>query len=250
MPWRAAWDRSLYGSHGFYRRARPYDHFRTSVLASSLFAEAVVTLVRRRRLKAVTDLGSGDGELVTQLHALAPDLRLTAVELRPRPEHLPAQVEWRPTLPATLDGLLLANELLDNVACDVVAVDAAGVIRIVDVCAASGRERLGEPAVEEVLGWLRRWWPLERPGERAEVGLARDDFWANACARIGTGVGVAVDFGHLRADRPHQSTMRSYRGGHVTMLSLDGDHDITADVAVDSVAANVGGSVARQRDVL
>ncbi len=215
-----------------------------------MFAQAIVMLARSRNLHAVTDLGAGSGELVRQVHAMAPDLKVTAVELRPRPDDLPSSVAWESELPSEMTGLLLANEVLDNVACDVVEVDPDGVVRLVETDAASGQERLGETISTEISDWLERWWRLHAPGQRAEVGLTRDVFWQRACDRMQAGACLAVDYGHLRDYRPEVSTLRSYREGRETTLSLDGSHDVTAHVAIDSVAAAVGASISRQRDML
>ena len=46
VSWRVATERALYGPDGFFRRHRPGAHFRTSVHASPLFAEAVARLAR------------------------------------------------------------------------------------------------------------------------------------------------------------------------------------------------------------
>jgi len=250
VTWRDAWQQVLYGPDGFYRSALPRDHFRTSVHVSPLFARAVLELVRRQGLTAVTDYGAGTGELLHHLAAMAPDLTLTAVEIRPRPADLPASVSWLPSLPERIDGLLFANELLDNVPCDVVERDAAGAVRLVEVDLASGRERPGDLADPATVAWLDRWWPLQQTGDRAEVGLARDQFWQQACASITSGAGLAIDYGHLRDDRPVLSSIRSYRAGHETPLTLDGAHDLAAHVSIDSVAHAVGASIRRQRDML
>ena len=69
--WRAATEAALYGPGGFYRRPEgPAGHFRTSVHASPLFAQAVARLLCRvdealRRPPALdfVDMGAGRGEL-------------------------------------------------------------------------------------------------------------------------------------------------------------------------------------------
>lgn len=243
----AAWADALYGPNGFYRRERPVDHFRTSVHASPLFADALARIARDRGLTAVVDLGSGDGELLARIDAgYADEFDLLGVDLRPRPRTLPAAVGWSEDLPASFDGLLVANEYLDDVPCDVIEVDEHGVARVVLVDA-MGAETLGDPYEAP---WLERWWPLTEPGARAEVGVPRDDAWADAVARIGDGVAIAVDYGHIAGRRPPYGSVRAYAGGRETDVRLDGTCDVTAHVAVDAVAARVGGTLRRQRDVL
>jgi SAM-dependent MidA family methyltransferase len=247
--WRDAWRGALYGEQGFYRTEAPAAHFRTSVHASEQFAHAILQLIRRRRLAAITDYGAGSGELVRRLHELAPDLRLTAVDVRPRPADLPDAVSWVQELPEQVEGLLFANELLDNVPCDIVERDADG-WRLVEVEVASGEQRLGDSAPDEDVAWVERWWPDAHVGDRVEAGLERDRFWAAACHRITNGTALAIDYGHLRDYRPTLSTLRSYRHGHETPVRLDGRHDVTAFVAIDAVAEAVGGHVDRQREML
>jgi SAM-dependent MidA family methyltransferase len=256
-PWRSAWDRALYGPEGFYRRSSPAAHFRTSMHGSTLVAEAMVRLMRDHGLDTLVDVGCGRGELLAAVHRLAPGLTLLGVEVAARPAELPAAVDWSPVLPASVDGVLLGHEWLDNVPCHVVEVDAEGAVRMVHVDPASGRETLGHrvddpgvpPAVAE---WLAAWWPLDarQPGTRAEVGTSRDRVWADAAGRVGRGFAVAVDYGHTRTDRPPYGSLRSYRAGREVELLPDGSRDVTAAVAVDSVAAATGGTVLRQSEAL
>ncbi|WP_262850144.1 SAM-dependent methyltransferase [Mumia quercus] len=252
IDWRTAWDQALYGDAGFYRTESPAAHFRTSVHASTAFAAAVLAYARRHDLHAVVDLGAGRGELLTALDAAAPgELALLGVDLRPRPAELPEPIGWSAEMPAHVDGLLFANELLDNVPCEVVERDQDGALRTVLVDPASGAEELGAPVRDpEVLEWLAAWWPLDEPGERAEVGLSRDAVWREAVSRLEHGAALAVDYGHLRQDRPPYGSLRAYRGGTEVEVRLDGTCDVTAHVAVDAVAAAVGGTLARQGGVL
>jgi SAM-dependent MidA family methyltransferase len=246
VPLREAWDRALYAGKGFYRRSLPRDHFRTSVHASPLFAEALLTLARRIGVSRVVDVGAGGGELLAQLHALDGDIELMAVELRPRPTGLPDAIDWRVELPATLEGLVVANEVVDNVACDIVEVDQRGVVRLVEVDLVSSAERLGDVAPAEAVEWLSRWWPLDRAGERAEVGLRRDDWWAAITERVRSGACLAIDYGHVLAARPPSGSLASYREGRSVPVGFGGDRDITADVAFDSMQDRVGGTLRRQ----
>jgi SAM-dependent MidA family methyltransferase len=250
QPWRQAWQEALYGADGFYRREQPSAHFRTAVHASPLFADAVLALARSRGLHSVTDLGAGGGELLRRLHQLAPDLELLGVDLRDRPAGLPREVRWLRHLPDSLTGLVHANELLDDLPCSVVELDDQATLRMVEVDPRSGEERLGAAAGPEVREWCARWWPLTTPGDRAEVGLEREDFWQDVCRRTSKGLCVAVDYGHTRDARPRGGTLASYRDGRLVPVQLDGSCDVTAHVAVDALAGLVGGELARQREVL
>lgn len=233
--WREAWQQSLYGPDGFYRRHRPADHFRTSAHASALFAEALLALARRHDLTTVTDIGAGGGELLGHLANLDPKLCLVGVDLAPRPDGLPGHVRWSSTLPERLDGLVVANEWLDNLPCDVLEVDETEAVRTVHVDPATGEEALGA-TVEEP--WVHAWWPLGTPGSRAEVGTTRDTAWGDVVDRLERGVAVAIDYGHTRETRPPTGSLTAYRGGRAVEPIPDGTRDITAHVAVDSLPAD------------
>ncbi|MDQ7906956.1 SAM-dependent methyltransferase [Phytohabitans sp. ZYX-F-186] len=234
---------ALYGQGGFFVTGAPAAHFRTSVHASPLFASAILRLLchvddalgRPERLDVV-DVGAGRGELLaTLLHAAPPELAgrlaLTGVERAPRPPSLPTPVTWASTPPTGVTGLLLATEWLDNVPLDVVE---GGRYVAVD---RSGAESPGAPACAADLEWLTRWWP---GAPRAEVGAARDRAWAGAVATVERGLALAVDYGHLRGERPLGGTLTGYRAGRQVPPVPDGTCDITAHVAMDSVAEAAG----------
>jgi SAM-dependent MidA family methyltransferase len=246
VPWRKAWREALYGPGGLFVTSRPAEHFRTAVTASPLFAEAVARLAADAGLRTIVDLGAGGGELLRHLHDLDPGLQLIGVELGSRPDELPEAIGWRHEVPAEFDGLLLANEWLDNIPCDVVEVDEDGEIRAVLVDPDTGLERLGDP-IES--GWLDDWWPISEPGERAEIGEPRDEAWADAVECV-TGLAVAIDYGHQRTNRPPFGSLSSYAGGHEVDVRPDGTRDVTAHVAIDAVADRVGGRLERQHEAL
>lgn len=250
LGWREAWTRALYGAGGFYTREQPSAHFRTSPQVSALFADAVATLARRHGLDAVWDLGAGAGELATQLAERHHDLTVTAVEIRPKARDVPERVDWRAQPAAGLRALLFANELLDNLPCDVAEVDDDGRWRLVEVQPSSMAERLGPSPDPDALQWLERWWPAGLPGQRAEVGLTRDRWWEAVCSANPASVCVAVDYGHLAGERPPDGSLTSYQGGRQRPVRLDGRHDVTAGVAMDALHEAVGGRLVRQRDVL
>ena len=89
-----------------------------------------------------------------------------------------------------------------------------------------------------------------RAGLRAELGSTRDAAWADVVGRVRRGVAVAVDYGHTRDARPPFGSLRSYRHGVEVDVVPDGARDVTAHVAVDAVAAAVGGRLLRQREAL
>ncbi|MFI6261254.1 SAM-dependent methyltransferase [Micromonospora sp. NPDC051006] len=260
MPihWRDAMDRALYGPGGFFvSGAGPAGHFRTSAHASPAFAAALLRVVEQvdvalghpARLDVV-DVGAGRGELLCALveavgPPLAGRLRLTAVELAPRPDDLPAGIDWVPEIPSGITGLLLATEWLDNVPLDL-AVHASDGWRYLLVDPGTGAEAIGDAVSPEDGEWLAAWWPVPDTAveARAEIGRSRDEAWAGAVGQLDRGLALAVDYGHLRGDRPIDGSLTGYRGGRQVPPVPDGSCDVTAHVAMDS-AASCGERVAR-----
>lgn len=244
LTWREATQQALYGDGGFYRREGttegPAAHFRTSVHASPLFAQAVLDLAKRCGLETVVDVGSGRGELLIQLHAVDPSLRLIGIEVAPRPAELPPAIDWMPELPERVpsrgSALLIANEWLDNVPLDVAVLTEAGV-RLIVVDPATGLEGIGDAPSADDRAWLDLWWPLTEVGDRAEIGCPRDAMWSKAVGAVGSGVAVAIDYCHSRAERPPGGSLSGYRHGHQVLPVPDGSCDITTAVALDACAA-------------
>ncbi|MEU6074986.1 SAM-dependent methyltransferase [Micromonospora sp. NPDC047074] len=271
IRWRDAMERALYGPDGFFvSGAGPAAHFRTSAHAAPLFANCLLRLLadldralgHPGRLDVV-DVGAGRGELLWSLLAglageppagprarpagadpvpLARRVRLTAVERAPRPDGLPAEIHWTSEIPDRITGLLLATEWLDNVPLDL-AVRAGDGWRYLAVDPGTGTEAVGDPVEAADAAWLDRWWP-SGPGSRAEIGRSRDEAWADAVRHVDRGLALAVDYGHLRDGRPVDGTLTGYRDGRQVPPVPDGTRDVTAHVAVDSVAS-AGERVAR-----
>jgi SAM-dependent MidA family methyltransferase len=276
LTWSEATKSALYGHGGFYQRPEgPAAHFRTSVHASAYFARAVLALLAAvdaelghpARLDLV-DMGAGRGELLLAVQALLvaqPDLagrvKLHAVELAERPPGLPDTIAWTDDLPESSVGLVVANEWLDNIPVDVVEAGPDGARRVV-VDPASGDESPGGPVGLRDAGWLAHWWPLGEAdeGERAEIGFPRDVAWGAAVRSLDRGLAVAIDYGHLRAERVAGAyatgTLTGYRDGRLVPPVPDGSCDLTAHVAMDSCesagrrAGATSSVLARQADVL
>ncbi|MEU8182848.1 SAM-dependent methyltransferase [Micromonospora sp. NPDC049044] len=219
---------------------------------------------------SVRPLG-GEPSSVTVRQSLAERVRFTAVEYAERPENLPEEINWTAEIPEGITGLLIASEWLDNVPLDV-AVHTADGWRYVLVDPESGAETVGEPISPDDLDWLTTWWPPPASSShadpdltstdatsgsesgfratpssdhpRAEIGRTRDDAWASAVRKMERGLAVAVDYGHLREGRPVDGTLTGYRGGRQVPPVPDGSSDVTAHVAMDSVAS-AGAQVAR-----
>jgi SAM-dependent MidA family methyltransferase len=192
-------------------------------------------------------MGAGGGELIGCLAAISPpSWRLVGVDLAPRPEGLPARVEWNAQPPADVVGLVAAVEWLDVVPVDVVERAADGVRLVeVDDC---GDERLGPLATGRDREWIDRWWPLAEVGDRAEVGWPRDDAWRDLVACLDRGVAIAVDYMAV-PERHGGGTLTGYRDGRQVRPVPDGSTDITAHVLLRSCAGPTA-SLRTQREAL
>jgi SAM-dependent MidA family methyltransferase len=167
---------------------------------------------------------------------MAKRLRLTAVELAPRPPDLPAEIRWMDRPPTGTTGLLVATEWLDNVPVDVAIGNPPRYLHV------NGRP--GGQVTRRDESWLRAWWPQSSvEGARAEIGSTRDRAWASAVSCVERGLALAVDYGHGRDARPVFGTLAGHRHGRRVEPVPDGSCDITAYVAIDSVAA-AGSAVA------
>ena len=253
--WRDAWEEAAYGAAGFWTRERPRDHFSTGVGAGTLVARAVADLAPEG-VTVVVDVGAGDGSLLGALADLLPGVALVGVDRRARPPGLDPRVgwsvdHWDVDAGRWLHGgperwcapgdrpLLVAHEWLDDLPVPVVERASDG-WRVVEVDA-SGDERLGPVVTGADAAWLERWWDVGGvPGDRAEVGRARDAAWAHLVAAALLAPGgraLAVDYGHLRPERPAGGSLVAYAAGRQRRPVPDGSVNLTAGVAVDALAA-------------
>jgi len=247
QAWVDAWQDALYGPRGFYRSpAGPRAHFSTATHGPTgrLLAEALLRLADEHHLTHVVDVGAGRGELLHHLYAARPALRLTGLDVVARPAGLPDPVEWlvSPGGPALPDGLhsldralVVAHEWLDVVPCPVAEVDEEGRLRHRLVEPDTGAEAWGPPVSGAELAWAGRHWFSTTPGDRVELGTTRDVAWKDLLARIGTGLAIAVDYGHTGGDRPAHGTLAGYRQGVLVAPVPDGTCDLTAHVAMDTL---------------
>ena len=59
--------------------------------------------------------------------------------------------------------------------------------------------------------------------------------WDDLVSRIGSGLAVAVDYGHTIDCRPAPGTLTGFRQGRQVLPVPDGSCDVTAHVAMDSL---------------
>ena len=276
-------DLALYHPHaGYYagaaqRSGRAGDFF-TSVDVGSLFGELLeVQLAEMAALltaspSAPIDLvesGAGNGRLSADILRAArhrdPDffaaIRLHLVEASEAAraaqpgtlgEVADRLVSSSDALPASFEGVLFANELLDALPTHQVVMRDDG---LREVYVAADRDRLvaieGAPSSPALQAYLDRVGAHLEPGWRAEINLAADDCVREIARRLRRGFVILIDYGHEARDL----YSASHAGGTLTTfarhmaagpevgpdrpawLERPGEQDITAHVDFTSVRA-------------
>lgn len=251
---------ALYGSHGFYVRAdggragRRGD-FITSPEVGPLFGAVMARYldtewhrIGRPDPFTVIDAGAGPGTLARSIHAARPActaaMRYVAVEVSPvQRERHPNHVVSKADLPdghddGQIDGVVIANELLDNLPFRLAVHDGVWREAFVDVDR-DGRlvERLSTP-FDSPPSQLPPGAPL---GARIPVIDQAHEFVAGCRTLLRSGSLLTIDYGvALTAElamRPWREWLRTYRGQERGdhYLVDPGGQDITTDVPIDQL---------------
>lgn len=236
VSWQWAMADCHLAAHGFSASQRAEDHFLTSVDIGDHVARVVLDTVQRVAADyaierpVVVDVGSGRGRLLAQLAGLGhPPEDLIGVDVKGRPEDLPAGVGWvqgpAPEAVPEVHGVLFAHEFLDDVPAQIL--DAAG-----QVLGPRGPTGRAEPADRE---WVDRWGgPV--------VGRYRDEAWRTLVDRVSVGCAIAVDW--------MGGSVVGHRRGRRLPPVADGDTDLSAGVDLRSCRALTGGRVVPQHRIL
>lgn len=244
---------ALYGDGGFYATggvAGRRGDFLTSPEVGPLFGavvarylDAVWDELGRPSTFHVVEVGAGPGTLARAIHAARPaaaaSWRYVAVEVSAaqRARH-PDDVESVGTMPSEpVDGVVVANELLDNLPFRLVVFD--GGWREASVAEEGGRlvEVLG-PVLDPRPAVLPESAPL---GARAPLQDEAARWVTTARQRLRRGRVLVVDYARPStadmASIPWREWLRTYaghrRGGHY--LAHPGGQDVTVDVALDQL---------------
>jgi len=254
VPFSEFMDQALYGASGFYTsggRAGRRGDFITSPEVGPLFGAVVARYldtewrrIGRPDVFTVVDAGAGPGTLARSVLAAEPEclpaMRYVAVDVSEsqRTQH-PGSIESAATLPdGPFDGVVLANELLDNLPFRLAVYDdgwrEAYVVELPD----------GQ-LVEQLSA---RFDPLPPTlptaatlGARAPIQDAAREWVVDALGRLRTGSVVAIDYCSATtaglALRPWRDWLRTYRGHERGdhYLAAPGTQDITTEVAVDQL---------------
>lgn len=275
MPFERFMELALYGLGGFFAgatlRSQKSGDFLTSPEVSVLFGVTFARFVQSEHDRIgdpffVIEVGAGSGSLLRPL--LETDsLEAWAVEVSPParqalagflgPDRVVASLD---ELPTSIRGVVIANELLDNLPMAVAQLTDRG-----------WRERwvgldgdtltfVDAPPRPDVAAWLDRFSGPVEVGGWVEVQIDGGRWLERMLSRLIAGSLVIIDYGDTAenlAPRRRDGTLRTYRSHHLGPHPLDepGATDITADVnftALMAAAEATGATVtlSRQDDFL
>ncbi|MDQ1396792.1 MAG: hypothetical protein QOG64_2051, partial [Acidimicrobiaceae bacterium] len=236
-------DRALYGTEGFYQRggqAGRRGDFITSPELGPLFAAVVADAIGAG---PVVEVGGGAGTLARDILAVKPELTYTVVErsvpLRAAAEErAPGATVVERMPPGRLGGVVLANELLDNLAFDVLEWRAAA--GWLELGVDEHGEEAFRAAADDDIALANRLVPDPPEGSRIPVQRQATQWVAGVLERLDHGRLIVIDYADTTpamARRPWRDWLRTYkshgRGSHP--LAEPGSQDITVEVAVDQL---------------
>ena len=260
LPFERFMESALYDPQGgFFTagpvRSRPEGDFVTSPEVSPAFGETLAgyVLEEHRRLGepgdfAVVEAGAGSGSLLEPLaDSLPVSVRAAAVEVSAAAraalaERLPHVKVWTPSeVPARLTGVVIANEVADNLPMAAAARERDGWSEML-VGEEDGELILtAAPARREVGEWLEAYAGDVPPGGTAVAQLAARDWLSEWADRLAAGSLLIIDYGGTTEDLTggnRAGTLRTHRahrpGPHP--LETPGQADITADVNFTALA--------------
>jgi SAM-dependent MidA family methyltransferase len=247
---------ALYGEHGFYTRpggghAGRRGDFLTSPEVGPLFGAVIAnyldaewTRIGRPKKFTVVDAGAGPGTLARSILAARPScsdaLDYVAVEVSaPQRERHPDGITSQAMMPTgPLDGVVIANELLDNLPFRLAVFDSGWREAFVTIDAAGAPSEMlsapFDPPPPQLLASATL-------GARVPLVEQASNFVEETRQLLRSGSLLVVDYGvPLTAElalRPWREWLRTYRrnerGDHY--LAAPGSQDITTDIPFDQL---------------
>ncbi|MBX9346971.1 SAM-dependent methyltransferase [Chromobacterium vaccinii] len=209
---------------------------------------------------AIYEFGAGTGKLAIDLLAeletlgclpqkyvildLSPDLvERQRDNIRAALPHLAGRVEWADRLPDSIDGIVIGNELLDAMPCEMVFRDEGRRLRQRGVTVRDGAlcyedrdfadARLAELAAQLV---------PDIPRYETEISLANRGFIATVAGALTRGAILMIDYGHAASEYYHPERSMGTLLGHYRHHTvqdpfyLPGLMDLTCHVDFSAVA--------------
>jgi SAM-dependent MidA family methyltransferase len=216
----------------------------------------------------LVEAGAGNGRLTRDMldaaarrdagfyHAIAAYLVERSAEARAAQAqvlgaHLARLAHSGGDLPAQIDGVVVANELLDAFPVHLVEMSASGLGEIyVDLEADRLVERSGPPSSPDLAEYLADAGVTLASGARAEINLAAVAWMTDVAARLRRGFVVIVDYGHeaaeLYSEARSRGTLATYHrhlvdapgpDGHrgPAWLADPGSRDLTSHIDFTSI---------------
>ncbi len=257
---------SLYDKEGFFGgetlRSEKAGDFLTSPEVSPLFGATLARFVEEENSRIgapfqLVEVGAGTGSLLRALLGES-SVDALAVEVSPAARKSIDPIPVAETLPTELRGVVLANELLDNLPM-ALAQRVDGEWRERWVGLVSGNLEFVDIAPRpEVVAWLTQNAGAVPEGGWVEVQLAAEAWLRDCVSRLISGAIVLIDYGDTAENllpRRKDGTLRTYQAHHLGPHPLDepGATDITADVnftALLRVVETFDHELVRQDDLL
>jgi SAM-dependent MidA family methyltransferase len=273
MPFEMFMDLALYDPDGGFfttgkLRSERGGDFLTSPEVSALFGETLAGFVERERERVgepfeVVEVAAGSGSLIGPLMGEI-EVEVSVVEASPAAREVLSTIldpdRIRSDLPDRLRGVVIANELIDNLPMALAQRVGAGWRERWVGIDGDGLAMVDAPARTEVLEWLAEYAGDVPDGGWVEVQLAARLWLRDVLLRLDAGSVIVLDYGDTAENlipRRQDGTLRTYRAHHLGPHPLDepGETDITADVnftALVAVAEQAGAVVElhRQDDFL
>jgi SAM-dependent MidA family methyltransferase len=145
-------------------------------------------------------------------------------------------------IPDRFNGVIIANELLDNLPCALAIRSGDGWI---ERWVGATDDRFGfvtAPARPDVMAWCNAYGGTVSEGDMIEVQLQATAWIENALSHIDSGALVVIDYGGTAEElepRRTQGTLRTYRSHHLgpDPLLEPGATDVTVDVNFSGMVA-------------
>ncbi|MFZ0626707.1 MAG: SAM-dependent methyltransferase [Acidimicrobiia bacterium] len=263
IPFEHFMELSLYHPDGGFfttgkLRSEKAGDFLTSPEVSSLFGETLARFLEMERKRIgepfeLVEVAAGSGSLVSSLLESI-SIPVTAVEASTAARDALRRVlpgdRVKDTLPDSVRGVILANELIDNLPMALAQrVDAGWRERWVGI-ELDQLVFVDAAPRPEVSSWLEAHAGEVEDGGWVEVQLAAADWVSDALSRLAEGALVLIDYGETAENllpRRRDGTLRTYRAHHLGPHPLDepGETDITADVNFTSLVAAAESAGAR-----
>jgi len=284
MPFETFMDTCLYDpDHGFFStgplRSTPGGDFLTSPEVSPWFGRTLARFVATRQERigggaSLVEAGAGSGSLLRSLldgldglDVTAAPATVVAVEASPAARDALGSIAGVTSVVASLDevaaplcGVVIANELLDNLPVALVVRTGYGWEERWVGADGDHLALVPAPVRPDVAAWADAYAGQVPSGGLVEVQLAATAWVEDVVRRLAKGALLVIDYGgtaeELEPRRTH-GTLRTYRSHHLgpDPLTAPGQTDITVDVnftALLDTAANAGSKVrlVRQDDFL